>query len=120
MTRYKAGDNVKAGFYWNRAEWEAHIVRPEGGVLPGAEGTTYVRLPLLAVLVLAPIMGAAYAMFLPFIGFAMVAAYLTGRLRRVVTTTPPAAEQRVRFEAPREGKKAAAEAGVAEQPRKAA
>jgi hypothetical protein len=35
-------------------------------------------------------MGAAYAMFLPFIGFAMVAMFLTGRLKALFTTTPPA------------------------------
>jgi hypothetical protein len=32
-------------------------------------------------------------MFLPFIGFAMVAMYLTGWLKRSVTTTPPAEER---------------------------
>ena len=36
-------------------------------------------------------MGAAYAFFLPFIGFAMVAVYLMKRVRgEVTTTTPPA------------------------------
>jgi hypothetical protein len=94
MTKYRSGERVKAGFYWNTREWEAHIVKPEGGVLPGKPEAAYVRLPLLAVLVLAPLMGAVYAFFLPFIGFAMVLAYLAGRLRRMVTTTPPAVEQR--------------------------
>jgi hypothetical protein len=122
MTKFKSGDRVKAGFYWNLKEWEAHIVKPEGGLLPGGEDIKYVRLPLLAVLVLAPLMGAVYAFFLPFIGFAMVLAYLAGRLRRMFTTTPPAVEQRVRFGGPRIEKKAvpAAEARVEEQPRKAA
>ena len=93
MLKCKGGDNVKAGFYWNIREWEAHIVPREGGPLPGAENTGYVRMPLLAVLMLAPLMGAAYAFFLPFIGFAMVLMYLAGRMRRLFTTTPPAADQ---------------------------
>ena len=37
------------------------------------------------------IMGAAYAMFLPFIGIAMVVMYLMGRLRAPRLSTPPAA-----------------------------
>ena len=96
MTRYRGGDNVKPGFYWNTREWEARIVPREGGPLEGDKESSYVRLPLLAVLVLAPVMGAMYAFFLPFIGFAMVVMYLAGRLRRLFTTTPPAAEQVVR------------------------
>jgi hypothetical protein len=91
MTKYMGGEHVKAGFYWNFAEWNAHIAPPEGGPLPGKPDAAYVRLPLLAVLVLAPAMGALYAFFLPFIGFAMLVAYLAGRLRRPATT-PPAVE----------------------------
>jgi hypothetical protein len=91
--RYKGGEVVKAGFYWNLAEWEAKIVPAEGAPLAGTADTRYLRVPLLAVLVLAPIMGLTYAMFLPFIGFAMVAMYLTGWLKRLVTPTPPAKDE---------------------------
>jgi hypothetical protein len=77
-----------------------------------------VRLPLLAVLVLAPIMGAVYAFFLPFIGFAMVLGYLAGRVRRPVTTTPPAVEHRA--PAPMVAGAPAAERPVEETWRKAA
>ena len=90
MLRYKGGETVKPGFYFNLAEWEAQVVPKEGGVLTGAAENPYIRMPLPAVLVLAPLMGAVYAFFLPFIGFAMVMMYLAGRLRRLFTTTPPA------------------------------
>jgi hypothetical protein len=88
--RYAGGEIVKAGFYWNLREWEANIVPREGGPLKGAADAQYVRVPLPVLLFAAPIMGAAYAMFLPFIGFAMVAMFLTGRLKALFTTTPPA------------------------------
>lgn len=91
FTKRNGGDTVKAGFYWNRGEWEAQIVSGEGGVLKGDSSARFVRVPLLAVLALAPIMGAAYAMFLPFIGIAMVVMYLMGRLRAPRLSTPPAA-----------------------------
>lgn len=91
--KHVGGDLVKFGFYWNLAEWEAQIVPAAGGELKGTRNDRYVRLPLLALLVIAPLMGAAFAFFLPFIGFAMVALYLMRRVRRVVTTTtPPAAD----------------------------
>lgn len=90
MLRYKGGETVKPGFYFNLTEWDAQVVPKEGGALAGDPANPYIKLPLPAVLVLAPLMGAVYAFFLPFIGFAMVMMYLAGRLRRLVTTTPPA------------------------------
>ena len=90
--RFTGGEHVKAGFYWNLREWAAHIVPREGGPLPGAEEARYLRVPLPVLLLVAPLMGAAYAMFLPFIAFAMVAMYLVGLLKRLFTTTPPAKE----------------------------
>lgn len=90
--RYAGGEQVKAGFYWNLREWEAQIVPAAGGPLKGDVEARYLRVPLLMLLFVAPLMGAAYAMFLPFIGFAMVAMYLVGRLKALFTTTPPAKE----------------------------
>ena len=90
--KFGGGEDVKAGFYWNLREWEANIIPREGGVLKGGEEARYLRVPLPVLLFAAPVMGAAYAMFLPFIGFAMVAMYLAGRLKAIFTTTPPARE----------------------------
>jgi hypothetical protein len=83
MTTYRGGDTVKAGFYWNRGVWGAEVVPAGGGTLPGGGEKTYVRLPWPALLLVAPIMGGAFAMFLPFIGIAMLVQFgwaaLTGR-----------------------------------------
>lgn len=92
FSKQRGGDLVKFGFYWNVARWEAQIVPAEGGQLKGSAETKYVRMPLLALLIVAPLMGAAYAMFLPFIGFVMVLMALTGRLKAGTTTPPPAEE----------------------------
>ena len=89
----RGGEAVRFGFYWNVAEWEAQVVPAAGGTLKGEETARYLRLPLLAVLIVAPLMGAAFAMFLPFIGIAMVAMFLMGRLKAPETRMdPPAAE----------------------------
>ena len=72
MTTYKGGETVKAGFYWHQAQWAAEVVPAAGGVLPGDGATAYRRIPWPALLVIAPVMGGAFAMFLPFIGLAML------------------------------------------------
>lgn len=79
MARPTGGTNVRAGFYWNLRKWEMTSIPRPGGILPGDAGETYVRVPVLALLVVAPLMGALYVIFLPFIGVAMVLAHL-GRL----------------------------------------
>ncbi len=88
--RFAGGEIVKAGFYWNLREWEAQVVPREGGPLKGGRDDRYMRAPLPLLLFLAPLMGAAYAMFLPFIGFAMLVAFVAGRVKTLFRTTPPA------------------------------
>lgn len=90
VTRYEGGTRVRGGFYWNLREWNAQVVPREGAALEGGEAAKYIRIPAFLVLVLAPIMGAAYAMFLPFIGFAMLVAFVAGRVKTLFRTTPPA------------------------------
>ena len=83
MRKYTGGDMVKAGFYWNRGRWGAEVVPAAGGALPGGAGTVYYRLAWPVLLVVAPVMGGAFAMFLPFLGLGLLArhafATLTGR-----------------------------------------
>ena len=83
MTKYNGGDTVKAGLYWNRGAWGAEVFPPEGGTLKGAPATNYVRVPWPLMLVIAPVMGGAFAMFLPFIGLALLVQFawakVTGR-----------------------------------------
>ncbi len=83
MTKYNGGETVKAGFYWNRGTWGVELVPAGGGTLPGGDTTTYLRVPWPLLLVIAPVMGGASAMFLPFIGIALLVQFawaaLTGR-----------------------------------------
>jgi hypothetical protein len=76
MTKRIGGTAAKNGFYWNLGKWEMTMVPRQGGILPGGAGDRYLKVPVVALLVMAPLMGAAYAMFLPFIGFAMLFTFL--------------------------------------------
>ena len=71
MKRYNGGREVQGGYFWHVGKWEIATVAGETGTLPGTEQDTYLRASLPVLFVVAPVMGAAFAMFLPFIGFAM-------------------------------------------------
>ena len=73
---FTAGATVKGGFYFNRDKWNLTTVNGKQGILPGADGQRYVRLPVLAVLFLAPVLGGLFVAFLPFIGFVLVFQHL--------------------------------------------
>jgi len=76
MSKHTGGAEVKAGFYWNLRKWEMVTLSGNGGTLPGTREDRYLKVPIVAFLFVAPVMGGLYALFLPFIGFAMVFAFL--------------------------------------------
>jgi hypothetical protein len=80
MTTKRAGEAAKVGFYFNTRTWEMDLHRKDGGALPGGEHDLYVRVPALALLFLGPVMGFFFVIFLPFIGFALVARELGHRI----------------------------------------
>jgi hypothetical protein len=75
MARHQGGDKVNAGFYLNLDSWQVTTLSGDGGTLPGKADARYLRVPLPMLLAMAPMVGAAFAMFLPFIGIAIVADY---------------------------------------------
>lgn len=80
MAAYRGGELVKAGFYFNLESWEIQTISGrESGTLDGTPEARFLRVPVLAMLLLAPFMGALFAMFLPFIGIYLMGQYLAGR-----------------------------------------
>lgn len=77
MFQYRRGQSVRRGHYWDRTTWSIVELSGHGGTLPGDSRRRYVRIPLLLMLVAAPILGGLYVLLLPFIGFAMIVAMLT-------------------------------------------
>jgi hypothetical protein len=92
MERYNGGTVVKGGYYWNTGTWEIATIAGAEGTLAGAPTERYVRVPLPLLFVVAPAMGGAFAIFLPFIGFAVPFYALGRRLFRQAPAAPkPAA-----------------------------
>ena len=65
------GTAVRSGYYWNLGKWEVIPVEKDGGKLPGARGDKFLRIPVLAVLLLLPMLGGLFVVFLPVIGFVL-------------------------------------------------
>ena len=68
----KGGETVAAGFYWNMKDWRMVVVSGDGGVLEGGADERYLRVPTIAMLAAAPVMGLTFVVFLPLVGFVLV------------------------------------------------
>ncbi len=75
----RGGEMVGPGDYWNLTTGERVHLTSES-VLPGDAMTGYHKLPPLAMLLLAPFLGLLYALFLPFIGIAMLIGVVARKL----------------------------------------
>ncbi len=64
--RFYSGEAVPAGTYWSGRTWEMIVISGDDGNLPAGEGVTYYRAPLASVLLLGPLIGLAFVIFLPF------------------------------------------------------
>lgn len=79
MRRYRGNEKVEPGIYFNLREI-AFRTFEEDGTLPGTAEDTWWSVPTLVLLVVAPLVGLVYAMFLPFIGFAMLGAIVIRKI----------------------------------------
>ena len=69
--RHIAGDRAGKGNYWNISTGERITMSAEGE-LPGKEDTVYYKANPMVILAAAPALGLIYAVFLPFIGIAIL------------------------------------------------
>ncbi len=83
MTKHFGGEKVTGGIYWSKKAGEFVTVPADGGELGGGERDQYIRTPLPLVLILGPLMGAAFAMFLPLSGMLVLAPFLATKLRSI-------------------------------------
>ncbi len=86
----KGGQKVGKGMYWNPAD--GHRVDVLGhGTLPGNDGTTYLRMPAGGMLVVAPVVGLLYVVFLPVFGIVAIAGMWMAPVLGVISGTALAA-----------------------------
>jgi hypothetical protein len=81
---HKGGSEIKGGFFWKKGDWEIVTVEGKRGVLPGTAKVEYLRIPTILFIPVALTISIAYVIFLPFVGFAMMAKVVTRKLRIVL------------------------------------
>lgn len=72
MTTYTGNQIVDPGLYYAARPFKLTSI-DEQGPLPGTADRTWHRVPMVLMLTLAPLLGLAFVIFLPLIGFVMVA-----------------------------------------------
>jgi hypothetical protein len=70
------GTQVRGGFYFNLHGLRVVAVSGKSGTLTGTAHERFFRIPALAVLLLAPILGGMFVVFLPIIGFVLVGQHM--------------------------------------------
>lgn len=73
----RGGNKAAQGTYWNLSTGQRVDVHEEG-VLPGDGGAMFIRMNPAMLLLVGPLIGLLFAVFLPFIGIAMTL-YLIGK-----------------------------------------
>lgn len=73
MSKHSGGHKVEKGTYWDLGNGR-RVDIDEEGVLPGDSKTIYAKIPPGLMLVLGPLVGLLYVVFLPFIAIGTVAA----------------------------------------------
>ena len=82
MRRYKGNQKVEPGLYLNPRRVSFKSMNGEAR-LPGSHGDLYLRVPTLALLVAGPLLGGVFVIFLPFIGFGMLAWVAGGKFAEI-------------------------------------
>jgi hypothetical protein len=79
MRRYRGTESVEPGIYFNARQLSFKSMEGDEP-LPGTETDEYRRVPVIVLLFAGPLLGGLYVLFLPFIGFAMLAWTAAGKL----------------------------------------
>jgi len=67
MFKHTGGQKVGSGTYWD-VMTGLRVDIDQEGTLPGGNGSKYLKAPSSAILLLGPILGLAYVVFLPIMG----------------------------------------------------
>lgn len=81
IAKHVGGEAVKGGVYWSMSAGEFVSIPAGGGRLAGGPKDRYIRAPLPIVLIVGPLMGLAFAIFLPLSGLLVVVPLMAGKLR---------------------------------------
>lgn len=79
MRKYRGGQMVGKGTYWNTSSGTRVDISGEG-ILPGDDATAYTRFPPGLMLLAGPFIGLFYVIALPFIAVGTIVAIIGGKI----------------------------------------
>ncbi len=79
MLRFKGGQKVGKGTYWNIADGSRVDIEDEG-VLPGDDSAKYTRVPAGIVLFAGPVIGLFYVIAMPFMAVGTIVTLLAKKI----------------------------------------
>lgn len=82
MTTYAGGTQVRSGYYLDTSSFRFRFanVDRDGQALPGGAEARWRKVPVLAVVAAAPVLGGLFVVALPFLGFGVTAYAVARRL----------------------------------------
>ncbi len=80
MTTYTSNSSVSPGYYLSTKTFGIEVIGDEGGTLPGPAGVKYLAVPFPLLFLVVPVIGLAFLMFLPALGFALFAKAIAMKL----------------------------------------
>jgi hypothetical protein len=90
MTTFNGNSSVSGGYYLSTKTFAIEVIGNDGGTLPGPATAKYVAVPFPLLFLVVPVIGLAFLMFLPAIGFALfgkaIAMRLTGHVAEGATS----------------------------------
>lgn len=90
MARYEGKARAGPGIYLNPARLQFTSLE-DSGYLPGTASDKWYQVPEALMLLLAPLVGLAYVIFLPLIGFVLLGGAVLEALQRALAPTTEAA-----------------------------
>jgi hypothetical protein len=85
-TTYESGSAVLSGYYFNPAGWNVEPIANDGDRLPRGRGR-WMRVPTAVALLLVPVLGATFLVFLPLIGFMVMLQALCAPIVRTFSSS---------------------------------
>jgi hypothetical protein len=81
-TRFRSGTAVESGYSYDVKRWTVAPIAKDGERLPEGDGE-WMRIPTAAALLATPVLGGLFLVFLPLIGFVIVARAATRPVVRI-------------------------------------
>jgi hypothetical protein len=88
MLIWKGAQQAVTGTYWDISTGDRISIK-DRETLPGDSSTTYIKASSALVLLLGPVFGLIFAIFLPFIGIAMALSFVG---KKIIAAGKPAAQ----------------------------